>query len=208
VRAWELLAAVTTTTTTSTSGVTTTTLVQAVGGQGGDSVINVWVPLLAALLGAIVGGLLALVGSVLVKRWELRKTTRIRIYDDLLPALYRHYSGTSITEALIERGFQIGHVPVPTKNFMERVGEIRRAGVVAGWREAQITKQIWDLISEHTTYGMQSNLIWHYDRDLSAMDRELERLVVELNKHLERKLTSGFRRRSRLWRTETLRGEG
>lgn len=175
VRVWEVLAATTTTSApaTSTTAVTTTTLTQALGGQGGSSGRDVWIPLLAALLGALVGGLLALVGSVLVKRWELKKTTRIRIYDDLLPALYRHYSGTSITEALIERGFQISHVPVPTKNFMERVGELRRAGVVAGWREAQITNQIWDLISEHTTYGMEWNLIWHYSKDLSAMDREL-----------------------------------
>jgi hypothetical protein len=200
VGAWELLAAVTTTattiSTTTTTTATTTTLVQAAGGQGGSSRSDVWIPLLAALLGALVGGLLALVGSVLVKRWELKKTTRIRIYDDLLPALYRHYSGTSITEALMERGFQISHVPVPTKNFMERVGELRRAGVVAGWREAQITNQIWDLISEYTTYGMQWNLVWH-NKDLSVMDRELERLVTELHSHLERKITSGFRRHSR-----------
>jgi hypothetical protein len=41
--------------------------------------------LLAALLGAIVGGFLALAGSVLVNRWELRRTARFRVYQELLP---------------------------------------------------------------------------------------------------------------------------
>jgi hypothetical protein len=43
--------------------------------------------LLAALLGAIVGGLLTLAGSVLVNTWELRRTARFRIYDELLPKI-------------------------------------------------------------------------------------------------------------------------
>jgi hypothetical protein len=88
VRAWEVLAAVTTTTTTTTTSTTTsttTTLVQSVGSQGGGGSSDVWVPLLAALVGAIVGGLLALAGSVLVNRWELRRTARFRVYQELLP---------------------------------------------------------------------------------------------------------------------------
>jgi hypothetical protein len=84
VGAWELLAAVTTTTTTST---TTTTLVQAADGQGGGQSMPIWVPLFAALLGAVVGGLLALYGSVLVNRWEVRRTARFRMYQELLPRI-------------------------------------------------------------------------------------------------------------------------
>ena len=87
--AWELLAAVTTTTattisTTTTTTATTTTLVQAAGGQGDTPV---WIPLVAALLGAVVGGLLALYGSVLVNRWEVRRTARFRMYQELLPRI-------------------------------------------------------------------------------------------------------------------------
>jgi hypothetical protein len=75
VRAWEVLAQASATTTTA----------QAVGAQGGDSVSGVWVPLLSALLGAIVGGAATLSGSVLVNRWELRRTARFRMYEELLP---------------------------------------------------------------------------------------------------------------------------
>jgi hypothetical protein len=82
VRVSELLAAVTTTTTS-----TTTTLVQAAGGQGLNCVSYVWVPLLAALLGAIVGGALSFTGSVWVNRMEVSRTARLRIYNELLPKL-------------------------------------------------------------------------------------------------------------------------
>jgi hypothetical protein len=194
-RAWEVLAQASATT-TSTTSTTTTTLVQAVGGQGGSSRSDVWIPLLAALLGALVGGLLALVGSVLVKRWELKKTTRIRMYDELIPSLYRHYSGSSIVIGLVDLGIRKGPVPRPTMKFIDYVGELHRAGIVAGPSEAQIAEQIWTLVGEHTAYDMQLNLAWHPNRDLMAMDRELQRLVTELNSHLERKLTSSYRRPS------------
>jgi hypothetical protein len=46
---------------------------------------------LAALLGALVGGLAsglaALGGSVIVEKMKLRKTTRVRMYEELLPPL-------------------------------------------------------------------------------------------------------------------------
>ena len=61
-----------------------------------DTSRNVWVPLLSALLGAVVGAAASLTGSVLVRRWELKKTTRIRMYDELMPALYREFRPSSI----------------------------------------------------------------------------------------------------------------
>jgi hypothetical protein len=46
---------------------------------------------LAALLGALVGGLAsgiaALGGSVIVEKMKLRKTVRIRMYEELLPPI-------------------------------------------------------------------------------------------------------------------------
>jgi hypothetical protein len=90
--AWGLLAAVTTVTTTTTTSATTTsttttTVAQIVGGQVGNSGWNVWVPLLSALLGAIIGGVLSVAGSVWVNRMEVSRTARLRIYDELLPKL-------------------------------------------------------------------------------------------------------------------------
>lgn len=42
--------------------------------------------MLSALLGAVVGGLLALAGSVLVGRREVVRRARIRLYDEMIPS--------------------------------------------------------------------------------------------------------------------------
>ena len=57
-------------------------LAQAAQGNGSS---DVWVPLLSALLGAVVGGAATLAGSVLVSRWELQRRARLRLYEELLP---------------------------------------------------------------------------------------------------------------------------
>jgi hypothetical protein len=202
VGAWELLAAVTTTattiSTTTTTTATTTTLVQAAGGQGDTPV---WIPLVAALRGALVGGMATLVASVLVKRWELRKATRILMYDELLPAPLEQYQG--IVRAMHyfwERG---EWSPAPPKmELLEDAGELRRAGLIVGGTEAQITDQIWTLLHDHTATEVGlggSHLRWEPNENqaIRAVYEELESLTRGLHKHLERKLTSGFRRHSR-----------
>jgi hypothetical protein len=177
--------------------VTTTTIAQAAQSESSD----VWVPFLAALL----GGFLALVGSVVVKRWELRKTTRVRIYDVLQPALFEEYRVCLFAIRLIDRGVEKGPVPPPTRKFVQLTGELHRAGVIAGWTEAQITERIWELIGEHTAYDTRLNPTWNPNKDfreLVAMDQELERLADKLQYYLERKLKSRFRRlmtRARAW---------
>jgi hypothetical protein len=200
VRAWELLAALTTTTTTSptTTTSTTTTLVQAVGGQGVNSVSDVWVALLAALLGAIVGGMATLAASVLVKRWELKKTARIRMYDELMPALYREVRDWSVAIVQVDRGYEQEPMPPPTFAFLDRTGELHRAGVIAGTKEARISEEMYDTIMAHIAYGKDRDLVWRPDigpRELSALNKELERLFDDLEQHLKRKLA-----RQRRWR--------
>src|SRR5512132_3486078 len=41
--------------------------------------------LLAALLGAVVGGVATLAGSTLVNRWDRAMDARLRLYDQLIP---------------------------------------------------------------------------------------------------------------------------
>jgi hypothetical protein len=168
-------------------------LVQAAQSQSSS---DVWVPLLSALLGAIVGGATTLVASVLVKRWELKKTTRIRMYDELMPALYREFRPSSI--AIVQRGRGHGGLmPPPTFGLLDRAGELHRAGVIAGGKEAQITEEMWDTIVGHVAYGEELNLLWRpymNHQDLSALNKRLERLFDELEQHLKGKLGT-YRRR-------------
>jgi hypothetical protein len=159
---------------------------------------RVWVPLLSAFLGAIVGGVASLIGSVWVKQWELRKTTRIRMYDELQPALYREFRDWTVTIIQLDRGHEEGPVPPPTFSFLDHAGELCRAGVIAGGKEAQITDQMWDVIMGHIAFGKGRTLVWRPDkrlRELSAMNKELERLSDELEQHLKRKLARHRRRR-------------
>jgi hypothetical protein len=180
--------------------VTTTTMAQTT--RSGSS--GIWVPLLAALLGALVGGVATLTGSVLVKRWELRKTTRIRMYDELLPALFEQYRRIVMTMRYFSERGELSPTP-PRMDLIEDAGELRRAGVIAGGREAQITERIWTLLRERTAYVVGiggTTLRWEPDEPeaIRAVYEELESLVDSLHKHLERKLTSRYRRR--------LRGDG
>ena len=46
-----------------------------------------WLTIVSTLLATFLGGLLALAGSVFVSRWELRRTYRVRLHDELVPAI-------------------------------------------------------------------------------------------------------------------------
>ena len=46
---------------------------------------------LTTIIATLFGGILAVGTSVFLRQWELRQTTRIRMYDELLPQLAREY---------------------------------------------------------------------------------------------------------------------
>jgi hypothetical protein len=140
------------------------------------------------------------VASVLVKRWELKKTTRIRMYDELLPAPLEQYRLIVLTmHHFLEQG---NWSPAPPKaDLLEEAAELRRAGLMVGGREAQVTERIWTLLREHTTEAVVIGarpLRWHPDEPeaVRAVYEELEHLTDSLHRHLERKLTSRYRRHS------------
>jgi hypothetical protein len=99
---------------------TTTSIAQAARGESSD----IWVPLLAALLGAVVGGLLALAGSVLVNRWELRRTARLGMYVELLPRVKNETWPRF-------RGRGEGR-----EAFEQSLDALKRAGAIVGPRES------------------------------------------------------------------------
>jgi hypothetical protein len=196
VGAWELIAAVTTTSsTTSTTSTTTTTIAQVVGGQG-DGGGEVWAALFGALVGALVGGLTTLTGSVIVNRLQLKKSTRVRMYDDLLPAIAREHFDPKSTVLLSGPGHPGITILPPTRKFVEYVGELHRAGVIAGKKDASLTRQILDLIGSHIAWDVGGETytpaqpMW-YTKDvaeLRAMDKRLDELTEELAKYLAEKI--------------------
>jgi hypothetical protein len=136
----------------------------------------------------------SLVASVLVKRWELKKTTRIRMYDELLPKpLDQYHRIVRSMRIFWERG---EWSPAPPKgDLLQDASELRRAGLIVGGTEAQITDRIWTLLNERIAYDVDLGggvLRWEPDEPekIRTMYEELESLTDRLHKHLERKLTS------------------
>jgi hypothetical protein len=197
---WELLAVTTTTTSTTTSTttttlITTTTAVQAAGGQSGNSVSDVWVPLLAALLGAIVGGLLALAGSVLVNRWELRRTARFRMYEELLPRV-KNETWPRLRWRRADRDL-----------FEQSLDALERAGAIAGpleWRDAAIVRlngKIYADLRYSTAYTEDQRQ--EQARKLGSLADEIDDDIRKLDKLLQqhvRRLWPRWRQRLRLHR--------
>jgi hypothetical protein len=192
VGAWELLAAVsttTTTTTTRTSAATTTTLVQAV--QDGNSVVDVWVPLLAALVGAIVGGALSLAGSVWVNRMEVARAARLRIYDELLPKL-RSDLFSFVEDVEGDKSDVLG----------EEIRVLVRVSFIAGRPEhghaasvAKVWSQNWRVMHEATRqdlYLLEEDKQRQIQVPASAATKEIRSSLDALQSVLEQRLERRF----------------
>jgi hypothetical protein len=127
--------------------------------------------LLAALLGAIVGGLLALGGSVLVNTWELRRRARFRMYEELLPRVKEAW----------ERLRWHGEQP---EIFEQSMDALHRASIVLGPNES--------LITYHAKLDAElyvANLTLEDDPDDEEQDegtRTLEEIAEQLDIDLER----------------------
>lgn len=80
--------------------------------------------LLAAFLGAVVGGILSLVGSVFVNKMQITTTARMRLYDELLPRL----------ESAIEAHYhpQVREDHMAEEVTPELLEEVRRASAISG----------------------------------------------------------------------------
>lgn len=83
---------------------------------------------LAALAGAVVGGGASLAGSVLVNRREHVRAARIRLHDELVPALRE--------ELPPKVGFLLD------SHFEEVLEATRRAAVLAGRRSVELVDEI------------------------------------------------------------------
>lgn len=93
--------------------------------QEAQQLADVWVPLGSVLLGALVGGLASLGGSVIVDRLRLRREMRIRIYDEHLS------EATSALARWWTRSHE-GSIDLEHNAALMAVARIRRTAVIAG----------------------------------------------------------------------------
>jgi hypothetical protein len=149
----------------------------------------------AALVGALVGGLAsglaALFGSVLVNRWQLKKSMRLRVYDELLPKIKAERAWYDLARADTGDGKPADSEP-PSAEFIDRMFALIRAGAIIGGRTAKLTKEIQRTTAGQAYYvkgesGLRPEWIPDQER-MAQLDKRLTGLLYELERQLAKKL--------------------
>jgi hypothetical protein len=94
-----------------------------------------WISLVAALVGAIVGGAASLAGTMVVNKQQMATNARLRLYYELLPNLER-----AMESAILP---QVPEDQVAEERMPELLEEVQRASAIAGGfeRKAAYTKE-------------------------------------------------------------------
>jgi hypothetical protein len=92
--------------------------------------------IVSALLGALVGGAASLAGSVLVARRQLTRETRIRMYNELVPALQQEVARYA------------NLVIPPFSEFERHVEALHRAAIIAGCSDSARVRHIELLVAD------------------------------------------------------------
>jgi hypothetical protein len=154
--------------------------------------------LVAALIGALVGGLAsglaALGGSVVVNRIQLKKATRLRMYDEILPQVARPFG-------VLQDQFTLKADPLAPPEFLNLVHDLERVSVIAGSKERQLAGEIRRLIykrqgfidtergDEWEYYLPTGGRRWLGDIEaLAALDQEIGRAIQRLSNYLADKV--------------------
>lgn len=93
-----------------------------------------WSTAVVTLVSTAFGGVLAVGGSVWVARREVRRTARIKLYDELLPRIKEQMSGFGL---LGGRAGVEGDRPL-----IKILNEMTRTALLAGKRDHDITRQL------------------------------------------------------------------
>lgn len=128
---------------------------------------------ITTIIATLIGGVLAIGTSVVVKRWEFRQETRIRMFDELLPELASKYLSWCDTEG---------------KSFTAKVGKdiddsatkLYRSARISGRRETVIVCPIRQLMRDRSTV---SDLERAQD-----IDKQIDRQFDELESYLTKKI--------------------
>jgi hypothetical protein len=162
---------------------------------GGTDVSN---ELVAALIGALVGGLAsgvaALGGSVVVNRIQLKKATRLRMYDEVLPQVARPFG-------VLQDQFTTKADPLAPPEFLSLVDNLERLSVIAGGKDRQLAGDIRRLVyrrqgfidtergDEWEYYLPTGDRKWLGDPEaLVGLDQEIRRAIQRLSKYLADKV--------------------
>jgi hypothetical protein len=152
--------------------------------------------LVAALLGALVGGFATLVGSVVVNRAQLRKAMRVRMYDEMLPKLFpdwaaRRDQGLFGQPKLSDADGQ----EIPAQLIIEWLSELRRVAVIAAPKDAKrvqmllrlayASEELNRLLLQNDLEGEQRQFL---EEERMARDLELWVFLQSFRQYLERKM--------------------
>jgi hypothetical protein len=100
-----------------------------------------WTSLLAALVGAIVGGAASLAGTMVANKRQMATNARMRLYDELLPKL------ADAVDAVIDP--QVPEDQMAEEAMPELLAVVRRVGAIAGRQERRAVHNLVLLWSEY-----------------------------------------------------------
>jgi hypothetical protein len=100
-----------------------------------------WTSLLAALVGAIVGGAASLAGTMVVNKQQMATNARMQLYYELLPHL------ASAMDSAIDP--QVPEDQVAEEVMPEILAKVRRTSVIAGPFERKAVHNLEFLWTEH-----------------------------------------------------------
>ena len=110
---------------------------------------ELWAGLLGAVVGAIVGGAARLFASLIVERQRVARETRIRMYDELVPAVLDGYLGYSANRRLPE-------ATAESEEFERRIRDLERANLIAGRKDHALTRDLIDVLIAREFAAYQS----------------------------------------------------
>jgi hypothetical protein len=111
-----------------------------------------WTSLLAALVGAIVGGAASLVGTMVANKRQMATNARMRLYDELLPKL------ADAVDAVIDP--QVPEDQLAVELMPELLAVVRRASAIAGRLERRDAHNLWQLWGEHQAELQAEHEAW------------------------------------------------
>lgn len=128
---------------------------------------------ITTIIATLIGGVLAIGTSVVVKRWEFRQETRIRMFDELLPEVAGKYFSWHDTEG---KSF----TAKVSKEIDDSATKLYRAARISGRRETVIVDPIRQPMRDRSS---ASDL-----EHAQAIDKHIDRQFNELENYLTKKI--------------------
>jgi hypothetical protein len=104
---------------------------------------DLWAGLLGAMVGAVVGGAATLFASLIVERQRVARETRIRMYDELVPAILDGYLGYASTRIPAEATDETKEY---VREYERLLRELERASVIAGRKDHALTLELINVL--------------------------------------------------------------